>query len=173
MDNQEISKITSRMIARAQTGLSFIEHYLDSQRNSSGPDLAWLRSVYIVLSFHFEIILKSRLVASQFFKSKNDLEKKLKKVGHDIMAISRELGNIELKKLNIEKISLNGGEYIIKTTNKTIYINDFNDIRYDFIEGRVRSVKRDENKKIAESVEGARDILKKIIIENNLSIVRS
>lgn len=168
MNNEEKGRIIARMIARVQTGLFVIDEYsrLQSSRNSGGPDTAWLRSLYIILSFHFELLLKSRLVALGSFKDKDDLDYKLKKVGHNVMAMGAELGDSELRKINIEKISLIGGEYIIKTINKTIYIKDFNDIRYDFIEGKVRNIKRDENSRIAESVEGTRDILKKIITEN-------
>lgn len=166
MNDKEKNEIIFRMTTRVQTGLSFVEHYLLSQRNAGGPDLAWLRSVYIVFSFHFEILLKSRLVALKSCRDKNDLENKLKKVGHNIEAICAELGNDEFKKISIKEISLENGEYIIKTADKIINVKDFNDIRYDFIEGKIRSVKRDENLKIKESIEGAYDILNKILIEN-------
>ena len=166
MNSEEKNKIIFRMIVRVKTGLSFVEEYLARQPKDSGPDTAYLRSIYIVFSFHFEILLKSRLVAMQSFRDKNDLDNKLKKVGHNIKVICAELGDDELQKINIKKISLVNGEYIIKTTDKTINVKDFNDIRYDFIEGKIRSVKRDENLKITESVEGAYDILNKILIEN-------
>ncbi len=170
MNNEEKGKIIARIVARVQTGLFVIDEYLRLQnsRNSNGPDTAWLRSLYIILSFHFEILLKSRLIAIGSFKDKEDLDNKLKKVGHNVKAIGAELGEGELRKINIETISLIDvdGEYIIKTADKTIYIKDFNDIRYDFIEGKVRNIKRDENSRISESVEGVRNILKKIIAEN-------
>ena len=163
MSEQEIKQITFRMIARVETGLSFInDKYLVQQRNSSGPDTAWLQNVYILFSFYFEILLKSALVISQPFNNEKELKAKLKELGHDINAIGEKLGKTNLKNIGIENIFLKNGEYEIKTTDKLIFVKDFNDIRYDFIEGKIRSIPANEDSIIQESLDGAYEILKKI-----------
>lgn len=157
------------MIARVSTGLAFIENkYLFQQRNAMGPDLAWLRNIYILLSFYFEILLKSALILVLPFADVTEIDIKLRRLGHRINVIGRELGDDNLKEIGIEDISLVNGEYIVTTFNKTIYIKDFNDVRYDFIEGRVRNISRNEDSIIQESVDGSYEILEKIKLKYSL-----
>lgn len=163
MSDDDKKQIAFRIIARVETGFQFInDKYLVPQRNASGPDTGWLRNIYILFSFYFEILLKSAIVLSKSFVNANELDAKLKKLGHNIEAIGNELRNTILTDIGIESISLNNGEYTIKTTGKTIYVKDFNDIRYDFIGGKIRNVPTNEDSIISDSIESAYEIKKKI-----------
>lgn len=161
--NDTIKKeIAFRMIARSSTGFDFInDKYIIQQRNSAKPDLAWVRSVYILFSFYIELLLKSEVVLTQSFSSSAEIESKLKKLRHDIGLICKEIQNIT--DIGIDKVSCKNSEYEISTTfGKTIYVKDFNDIRYDFIEGKMRKLSNDEDTIIKESLNAALEIMKKI-----------
>lgn len=161
MDYEIKKQIAERIIARVSTGFAFIEHkYIVPQRNASGPDLAWVRNVYILFSFYFELLLKSELLLTQSFADIVELSSRLKKLGHNIKAICDEIGNLD--DIGIKDISFQNGEYKIATFDKMIYVKDFNDIRYDFIEGKVRSLTSNEDSIIEDSLKGADEILKKI-----------
>lgn len=161
MDIMLQKQIAERMLARVSTGFAFIEDkYVFPQRNASGPDLAWVRNVYILFSFYFELLLKSEIVLSKSFNDILELDFKLKKLGHNIKAICDEIDNID--DIGIKDVSFQNGEYKIATFDKIIYVKDFNDIRYDFIEGKVRNLTSNEDLIIKESLNGAYEILKKI-----------
>ncbi len=165
LNNEEKKKITFNMITRAEFGFYFIEHkYIDQQYNSSRPDIAWLRSVYILFSFNFELLLKSVFLLTESFIDEYEIEDKLKEMGHNIKKIGNKIGNINLKNIGIKKIEENNGDYIIKTFDKTIEIKDFIDIRYDFVGSRkkVTKITMNEDKIIQENLMGVKDILKKI-----------
>jgi hypothetical protein len=163
MNESEQKNIAFKLMARIETGFSFIEDkYLVQQRNSGGPDMAWLRSVYILFSYHFELLLKLALVLTHTFKDEKELNAKLKRLGHNLEAIGSELGGAALENIGITNIFLQNGEYTITTIDKKIYVKDFNDIRYDFIGGKIRNISANEDSIIKESLEGAYDILKKI-----------
>lgn len=161
MDNEVKKQIAFRIIARVSTGFSFIEDkYIVPQRKAGGPDLAWVRNVYILFSFYFELLLKSAIVLTQPFADIVELSSKLKRLGHNIKAICDEIDNLD--DIGIKDISFQNGEYKIATFDKIIYVKDFNDIRYDFIEGKVRSLTSKEDSIIEESLNGAYEILEKI-----------
>ncbi|MBU4347261.1 hypothetical protein KKF23_01730 [Patescibacteria group bacterium] len=161
MDNEIKKQIAFRMIARVSTGFAFIEDkYIFPQRNAGGPDLAWVRNVYILFSFYFELLLKSELVLTRSFADIVELSSKLKKLGHNIKAICDDIDNLD--DIGIKDISFKNGEYKIATFDKIIYVKDFNDIRYDFIEGKVRSLTSKEDSVIEDSLIGANEILEKI-----------
>lgn len=161
MDSELKKQIAFRMIARVETGFMFIEDkYIYPQRNASSPDLAWVRSVYILFSFYLELLLKSKIVLIKTFTDIIELNTKLKKLGHNIKAICDNIDNLD--DIGIKDVSYYKGEYKIATFDKIIYVKDFNDIRYDFIEGKVRQLASKEDSIIEESLNGAYEILKKI-----------
>ena len=166
MNNQEKYDIAFRMTARASTGLSFIEDHLTRYQFT---DSAFLRSFYILLSYNTELILKSRVVMKDNFLNKNEINKKLTALLHDIEKIGKDMGNAELLKLGINTIAKNEDRYILTTTDwKVIYIEDFVDIRYDFIEGKIRTIDNQEHERIKGYVEQLRLILQKVKKENEL-----
>jgi len=151
------------MTSRVSTGFTFIEDMEDkytAPQNISGLDAAFVRSVYILFSFYFELLLKSAVVLTQSFSDIVELNSKLKKLGHNIKAICNEIDNLE--DIGIKDVSFQNGEYKIATFDKIIYVKDFNDIRYDFIGGKMRSLAPGEDAIIKDSLMGAYEILKSI-----------
>ena len=79
MDESEKKKIGQRLTTRVSTGLSFVEfNYLN---HHSTPDVAWIRNIYILLSFYSELLLKAIFVIKKDFVDVADLEAKLKRMG--------------------------------------------------------------------------------------------
>ncbi len=150
MDESEKKQIGQRLTTRVSTGLSFIEfNYLN---NHATPDAAWIRNIYILLSFYTELLLKAIYVAKKQFTNVADLDNKLRKIGHDFVAAGREIGKSELLEFGIRGIRFVNHEYLIETNNGEFYVSDFNDIRYDFIDGRIRTLKGDEHEKFEKQI---------------------
>jgi len=88
------------------------------------------RSYYILLSYAFELMLKSRLVAVANI-SEAEL---IKTYGHNINEILKKLKNLnELEQIGIKILPKEIKPYIYKIemiNNKTFYIYDFTNIRY-------------------------------------------
>lgn len=83
MTNKEKHKYAYALTSVASTGLSFIEDSL-SRIMKDVTDRAYLRSFYILLSYNFELILKSRVVMVKSFSDKKAINDKLRNLGHDI-----------------------------------------------------------------------------------------
>lgn len=163
MDTKEKQKIAFCMTIRASQAIKFVKDYLGPRLDDI--DEPWLRWLYILLSFAFELILKSRVVMLSNASDINQLDNELKSYSHDFAKISRKLKQDELKKVGIKSVILNnaGSNYIVETTDcKKFNIEDFNDIRYDFINGKMRFVPRDEHKKINECAEVMLEISNKM-----------
>ena len=88
------------------------------------------RSYYILLSYAFELMLKSRLVAVTNITE----DELIKTYGHDINKILHKLKDLnELGKIGIKVLPKEVKPHIYKietTDNKTFYIYDFTNIRY-------------------------------------------
>lgn len=102
----------------------------DCLKKDTTEDEPRFRSYYILLSYAFELMLKSGLVTVT-----NISEDELIKVyGHDVNKILRKLKDLnELEKMGIKVLPEKVKPYIykIKTTDdKTFYIHDFTNIRY-------------------------------------------
>ena len=135
MTIEEKRKIANKMIIRASQSLKFVKDYLSSRLNDI--DEPYLRSLYILLSFSFELILKSRVIMLSAISDRNTLNTELQKLGHDFAKISQKLGSNELNNIDIKTISLNRstGNYIITNIkDKKIDIYNFIDIRYSFMD---------------------------------------
>ena len=151
MDENEKKVIGQRLTTRVSTGLSFIEfNYLN---NHATPDGAWIRNIYILLSFYTELLLKAIFVVKNQFNNIDDLDNKLRKIGHDFVVASQQIGKQELLEFDINDIQFVNHEYLIKTIHGEFYVEDFNDIRYDFIDGRIRTLKGDEHEKFKKQIE--------------------
>ncbi|MDO8512515.1 MAG: hypothetical protein Q7S57_04535 [bacterium] len=89
-----------------------------------------LRSYYILLSYAFELMLKSRLVAVTNITE----DELIKTYGHNINKILQKLEGLnELGKIGIKVLPKEVKSHIYKietTDNKTFYIYDFTNIRY-------------------------------------------
>jgi hypothetical protein len=150
MDEDEKKQIGRRLTTRVSTGLSFIEfNYLDHHSTS---DPAWIRNIYILLSFYTELLLKAIYIAKKQFKDVDDLDNRLRKIGHDFVSAAQEIGKSEMSEFGIKDIQYVNREYLIETENEKIYFQDFNDIRYDFIDDRVRTLNNDEHEKFRQQI---------------------
>ena len=165
LNEKEKKQLLINMISRVESGFLFIKSkYLIPQlkKDEISPDILWLRSIYILFSFYFEILLKSMLIPTQKIEDVASINQQFKKLGHNIQAIGNKLGKKTLTELEIKKISLKKDEYIITTSEKTIYVKDFTDIRYDFIKNKIKNITKNEDYIIQQSMEGAEQILNKI-----------
>ena len=160
MNSQEKHKYAYALTSVASTGLSFIENSLLSIMNNA-TDMAYLRSFYILLSYNFELILKSRVVMIKSFSDKKAINDELGKLGHDIAKIGKTLV-ANLEELGVKEIIEYGSQYKIITTNgKEIYIENFTKIRYDFLDDVMRTVDNQEHARIKEYAEILVSILRK------------
>lgn len=163
MDTNTKNEIILNITARITVGLDFIEsNYL---RISKRPDTAWIRNIYILLSFYTELLLKAIFIYYGIFSDVIDLDKKLRRTGHDLEKIGKKIGKKKLANLNItdikgikDKNGIFNVEYSISSKYGGFNVKDFIDIRYDFIEGKVRNVDNNENEKFKSQI----DIIMKI-----------
>ena len=151
MNEQEKKEIAQRLTTRVSTGLMFVEfEYLDRH---STPDAAWIRNIYILLSFYSELLLKAIFVIKKDFVNTADLDTRLKKMGHNLVTASKQIGKEELLTFGIKDIRFKNHEYIVETADGDFYVKDFNDIRYDFLDGRVRTLNGDEHEMFKKQIE--------------------
>lgn len=161
MNNQEKYKYAYALTSVASTGLSFVEDSLASMMNDA-TDLSRLRSFYILLSYNFELLLKSRIVMVESFIGKQAMNSRLIELGHDIQTIANALGNPALTEVGITKVENGSGQYKVTTTdNKEILIENFTRIRYDFLDNIMRTVDSREHERIKEYVDVLFSILRK------------
>lgn len=150
MKEDEKKQIGQRLTTRVSTGLSFIEfNYLN---NHATPDAAWIRNIYILLSFYTELLLKAIFVAKKQFNDVNDLDIRLRKIGHNFVAAGKEIGESDLLAFGIKAIRFVNHEYFIETSDGGFYVKDFNDIRYDFLDGKMRTLHGNEHEEFKKQI---------------------
>lgn len=160
MDESEKKQVGQRLTSRVSAGLSFIEFsYLN---NHPTPDAAWIRNICILLSFYTELLLKAIFITKKQFTDIDDLDNRLQKIGHDFVVAAREIGKTELLEFGIKNIRFVNHEYLIETQDGEFYVKDFNDIRYDFLDDRVRTLNGDEHEKFKKQIEIMLKINRKI-----------
>ena len=158
MNNQEKYKYAFALTSVASTGICFIEDSLARIMNDS-TDCAFLRSFYILLSYNFELILKSRIVMLSSVAGKEALNDELRKLGHDLIKIKEALGS-NLEELGIKEVIENDGRYeITNTAEEKIYIENFTRIRYDFLDDVTRKVDNQEHLRIKQYAEIMNSVL--------------
>lgn len=140
----EKKKVLQQLASRVSTGLSFLKfNYLNTHKT---PDIAWIRNIYILLSFYTELLLKSIYIHEGEFMDRNDMNKRLKTLGHNLSAIGSLIGEERLEGYGMSKIIDSGDhEYHIKSDLGEFYVTDFTDIRYDFIDDKIRVLNGDEH----------------------------
>ncbi len=183
MDIEEKRKIAFRIMNWGAQPVKFVRDYLRDDLcdfGDSSMDEPRLRSHYVLLSFGFEMILKSRIAMLSTIPGKDELNEKLQNLGHDFVKISNALGS-ERKNIGIKGIELKTGKcndpknlkdefryFSIETTDgKKIRIEHFTDIRYGCIGGGMRIVDKAEHKKILEYTTGILEICEKINTSND------
>lgn len=143
-----------RISSQVSVGISFLEDYF---YENPKMDLSELRCILILISYHFELLLKSFYIKINQFNNKADADKRLHELGHKIDKIGNKIGGKELLKIGIKNISQKSSVYTVETTNRKIKIENFTDIRYDFIMGKRRKV---STKKYQRTIEGVKEISK-------------
>ncbi|MBP6859422.1 MAG: hypothetical protein KBC69_02265 [Candidatus Magasanikbacteria bacterium] len=150
MTDSEKKKILQRLWMRASTGLYFIKS--DYLARHETPDILWIRNIYILLSFYTELFLKAIYIINTDFESLNILDQKLRGLGHNLDKIG-----IEIKKartnFGIKNVVLKNKEYWIEFNAGSFYVKDFNDIRYDFLDDKVRTLNGNEHRMFSEQIE--------------------
>lgn len=166
MNQQEKYKYAYKFTSIASTGLTFIEDSL-ANTMSTATDMAFLRSFYMLLSYNFELILKSRIVMLGNFSDKNAMNDELRKLGHDIKNIGDKLGDAGLNELSIKKIDEDAQYKITTTDNKEVFIENFTKIRYDFLDDVMRTVDSKEHERIKEYTRILTDVILRKAKEKN------
>lgn len=183
MNIEEKRKIAFRIWNWGAQPVKFVRDYLRDDLDNFGDssmDEARLRSHYILLSYGFEMILKSRIAMLSTVQDENKLNEELQKLGHNFVKISDALGS-ELKNIGITKIELKIAKcnnpknpddkysyFIIETVDgKKISIENFTDIRYGCIGGGMRIVDQAEHKKIIEHATAILEIWEKVKTAND------
>ena len=142
MDAVYKKQIAFRLAVRASSGLYFIEDFL---YRHSAEDGAFFRSLCILLSYSFELLLKAQFVATSEFNDKAELERSLKDLNHDILKISAKLGSSKLNAIGINCVNPRSGTDfigydIVTIQGKKISVENFIDIRYDFTNDTLRDL---------------------------------
>lgn len=138
-------QISNNILARANSTLYFLEHAFKFA-NMKANDVAWQRSVLIMLSYAFELILKAEIVITSTNEDSSGINQELKSFGHNIQEILCELDNrgaLPPMKIASYQVSNNGSfrQYEINFDDqKQLVVEDFVDIRYDYINTALRNV---------------------------------
>ena len=157
---------------KGKSSIIFVEEFL-SNKNSRDIDETELRSLYILLAYGFEMMLKSRIILSYNSDCEKCLERELRGLSHNLKKISKKLGSAELEKIGIKGVELKEGKYensdvgyryyhIETADGKEVKIEDFTDIRYPAPGSGVRMVNNDEHQKILGHVKAIRYVLEKM-----------
>ena len=183
MDIEEKRKIAFRIWNWGAQPVKFVRDYLQNDVDNFGDssmDESRLRSHYILLSYGFEMILKSRVAMLSVVQDEGKLNEELQKLGHNFVKISDALGS-ELKNIGITNIELKIAKcnnpknpddeysyFIIETVDgKKISIENFTDVRYGCIGGGMRIVDNAEHKKIIEYATAILEIWEKVKTAND------
>lgn len=158
--------LANRVISRAKSGLYFIDECLQCIHTGE-TDGAYSRSIYILFSFNFELILKSRIMLARNSTTKEDLIKGLKH--HNFELLSKELSSGELSDINIKKIQKTQNtdfvEYEVETTKgEKIIIQDIIDVRYDFTKDSLRDPDPQEAERMKKEINILLEMIKKIVV---------
>lgn len=123
----------------------FVQHVYLSRYKT--PDSAWIRNIYILLSFYTELLFKAIYVYEKKHGNKEELNKIFKeKQRHNLEKIAADIGTAVLERYGVYEVKkMRTHEYRIKTDVGIFWVKDFVDIRYDFIDGRVRKLKGSEH----------------------------
>ena len=89
--------VANKLTVRAGTGFDFIQNYL----LDNPTDPAYIRSVYILEAFNFELLIKSRFITLYKGNNLQDIEEKLRSLSHKLDELAGCIGMVELKKIGI------------------------------------------------------------------------
>ncbi|MFH1822461.1 MAG: hypothetical protein ABH830_02055 [Patescibacteria group bacterium] len=161
-----------RLKARADQSRKFVCDYL--KLDNFIEDEPRSRNLHMLLSFSFELVLKTKIAILNNDKHEDELNKYLSGLGHNLEKISKEISKTELNKLGINSVqqkmtSCNpsgglGKKYkyyqITTVSNDLIKMEDFTDIRYGCLSsgtGLQGTAKQTEFNKTIKFLEGISD----------------
>lgn len=155
----------TRAIHRASGGLNFLLECLE-YIHRGGTDAAFSRSLYILLSFNFELILKSRLLLSRNQTKREDFIQKIK--SHNLETLSKKLSENELGSIDVKGIQQKNDsgftEYVIEMVGGSkIVVQDLVDVRYDFEKDIFRNLDHNEANRMRSEIEALLGVTKKIM----------
>ncbi len=133
------------MLARADSALYFLNHAL-TFLGMKADDIAWQRSILMMISYSFELITKSEIVFTSQNVKVDDIDRELRGLGHNMQQIICELqkrGSLRLMNIIDFKVDNNGSftKYVIYFNDKNkLIVEDFVDIRYDYTKTFLRKV---------------------------------
>ena len=158
-------EIADRMLSRGESGLYFLEEFLHDKQG--GTDPVFSRSLYILLSYNFELILKSLLVLNSGALSIEGLEKELIGYLHNFQKISEKLTQNRLSYIGIKNIARTQQkafiEYVVETNDGAkILVQDFKNVRYDFMSDDLRNIDCHEVSRIKQEIKSLLVIVKQI-----------
>ncbi len=152
----EKNEIAKRAIMRAKSGLNFLQDIaLPCVR--SGTDAAYSRSIYVLLSYNMELLLSALFILGSNSNSKSKIINSLKAASklHNLQSLFYSIpkefrfGIMSVTRKNVNEFV----KYEVKIQNSSIIIEDFIDVRYDFKEGKLRALDKNEGNRLKESVE--------------------
>ncbi len=170
LEKEELGKFANNVISRAEGGLYFLKQCLQLIHRG-GTDAAFSRSIYILFSYNFELILKTLLIITKINCdiSKKKLEQELRTMSHNFEKYFKKIPINIFKDIGIEciKEQKNKGfiEYKVATSDsnvKTIIFQDFINVRYDFLKDSFRSSNSDESARMKKEIEALLEMVKKI-----------
>ena len=164
MESSEKKKYAYAVRTKGKSALESIKKFI----STCDIDETDFRSLYILLSYGVEMILKSTIILSYDSDCKKCLDQDLKYLSHDLTKISKKIGEVELDDIGIESIKSEKEKYInsdenfyyynITTTDgRVMKIENFVDIRYPN-----SGIRSGSSKEILEYIATAEYILKKI-----------
>lgn len=164
-------ELVNNAINRAKSGLDFLEECIECF-HTGGTDPAYSRSLYIIFSYSFELILKSKLILG---RNETEKEKLLKGINsHDLEKLSRELSSDALGDISVKNIHKKQDADFIKyeveiTDGRKIRIDDLVDVRDDFEKDALRQIDANEANRMREEIRIFREMVSKITSENGNS----
>ncbi len=143
----EIDKcqIAENILARADSSLYFLEHAL-TIANMKANDYAWQRSILMILSYAFELIIKAEIVFNSENTNTEDIDKELKDLGHNIQKILQKIdrsGLMTSMGIHSYRVDTVGKlkKYVINFKDQNhVTVEDFVDIRYDYVKSDYRDI---------------------------------
>jgi mevalonate kinase len=169
-------KLAEGATSRANGGLYFIDEWLRLMENRyKGTDIIYSRSLYILFSHSFELILNSLFILASSKQKGSEIIKDIISIKppHDLEKLSKKIPNNTLFKIGIRDIKKSQSkgfvEYIVNMIDKEkIVVQDLVDVRYDFKKGNLRQLDLNEADRIKKEVEILHELVKKIQVEYNL-----
>ena len=169
LKQEEIYKFANNAISRAECGFYFLKQCL--QKIHTGGTMAYSRSIYILFSYNFELVLKTLFILTKIGcgVSKEKLKQELQAISHNFEKCFKKIPSSILKDIGIKSVkktsNKNFVEYTVKVSDsdvKTIIFQEFSDVRYDFLDNKFRSPNYAESERMKKETETLLEVVKKI-----------